>query len=158
MNKILLLIICSVFLLACGSKKKDAVELKRTYSVAKQQLPDPQVYYPGRWVRAPRPPKDKDHRKAKLAKQKILPKFYYDLKNSTVCDAGIALANSMQYSFYCSSLLKNQRYSRQVLASPLEFAQIVKEEAMINLVIDELNREIRFLKNEAVVPRYINEY
>ena len=148
---IFIFLILNLFCLTSCSKKK-IYGPKDTYSVATQQTPYEDVYYPVKWVRSPNPPLEN---KAVLKSNKlIIPIYSYDFKNASLCEIGLGLAASLKYELFCSSKLTRRKANINFIGNPFEMKDFLEKQTNIKIIIDAPNKHISFLEKEVIVPEY----
>ena len=151
MNRLFLLTMLSLSLIACSTPNY-APPTKPAHTVAKQQFKNPKTYYGARWVRSPAPGASAKQRTR--AKEVIVKNFHYDLGNSDLCSISVALAASLKFSNYCASTLKKRFYHINKIVTPYELKAYLESVSDVKIVIDSVNREVRFLDNNVINPEF----
>lgn len=151
LNKLLVLFIVPLGIFACSPKSAPPLP-ERPYSIAETQTKNPPVYYPVTPVRSSSPGY-KEY--PELPKRKIILKsFNYDLPDSTLCEVGQALANSLRYHYYCAPSLLERKYSVTKLMTPYELRDLIEKENNVKVMIDTINRDVRMLGGDRIVPQF----
>ena len=75
----------------------------------------------------------------------IVPIFSFELDQGTLRDAASMLAGATQYSSYCSSTVADFELSLNQVGTIEELASSIEDLAQIRVVVDHINKEIRFL-------------
>lgn len=120
------------------------------YGVAVRQLPPQPVYNRLRLVYLPEPLPGKDLQVASY--NKILPVFEFEIGDGTIEEASRVLAETARYTSYCSSVIADRKFSFVGLGTIDELAAAISQKAAINVVVDHVNREVRFLANGTISP------
>jgi hypothetical protein len=79
------------------------------------------------------------------------------MKNATLEQTCKVLASMARYSSYTSPSLVTQKYSFENLGTIDELARIIEEKAQIKVVVDDENKEVRFLVRTALEPTLFSE-
>lgn len=130
---------------ACSSSVQTQ-PAKRVFQIAEQQLPHEATYSRLRWVHLPATQPSTDlHRASDSVRPRLLPIVHLSIENKSLCDAASALASLMRYTSYCSSQLKEEVTSVEALGTIYELSERIADRHKVKVVIDEENKEIRFL-------------
>ena len=121
--------------------------------IANKQLPAEPIYNPVRWVRPPEvtPSRKPDYKPSNKAVTLI---YSFSVKDSTLNNTSLSLANALGYRSYCSSLIAEQVFSMELVGSIDEIATNISKKAGIKVVVDHDNKEVRFLIKDALVPQF----
>lgn len=142
---------------ACSSSV-EVSPAKRVYQIAEQQLPHEATYSRLRWVHLPatQPPATLQ-RASDSVRPRLLPIVHLTIENKSLCDAASALASLMRYTSYCSSQLREETTSIEALGTIYELAERIADNHTVKIVIDEENREIRFLPRGVQQVEFLGE-
>lgn len=142
---------------ACSSSV-EVPPAKRVYQIAEQQLPHEVTYSRLRWVHLPatQPPAALQ-RASDSVRPRLLPIVHLSIENKSLCDAASALASLMRYTSYCSSQLRKEITSVEALGTIYELAEIIADNHVVKIVIDEENKEIRFLPRAVQKVEFLGE-
>lgn len=141
-----------ILILSLSACTPTTPQSKEYYSVATDKTASPEVYYPARWVRSPSPIVKKNT--VIKSNIKIIPTFHYKLGKSNLCEIATAISASLKYSSYCISTLEEKILDFDLIATPYEAKDYIEENTGIYIVIDNLNKEIRFLSGKNLVPKF----
>ncbi len=140
-------------ILACSSSTNPAEPLpERPYPVADTQTKPPPVYYPVANVRSSSP--GYKEFPSLHSKKVIVKRFNYDLPEATLCEVGQALATSFKYHYYCAPSLGERKYAVTKILTPYELKDLIEQENNVKVMIDSINREVRLLSGERIIPQF----
>ncbi len=150
-------------LVGCGPTSKEWEPDKKepmVFDVAFRQLPPEPVYNRQRWVHLPEPLPSKELPDSSAPL--IQPVFHMDLKNVTLEEAAKSLALTSRYTSYCASTIASQKISINSLGTTSELAEQISRKANVHVVVDDVNKEIRFMAGAAQPgkgdePRFVKE-
>jgi hypothetical protein len=120
--------------------------------------PEP-VYARTRWVHPPEvlPARSESDQAGERDVAPIQPVFHLSMKNATLEDVGRSLAGMTRYSSYVSPSLAHLKFSFDNLGTVDELAGIIEEKALVKVVVDHENKEIRILMRSATEPTLYSE-
>ena len=157
MKKFLAIIVISLVGSAC-SPSADVPPAKRIYQIAEQQLPHEATYSRLRWAHLPATqPAPALQRASDSVRPRLLPIVHLSIENKSLCDAASALASMMRYTSYCSSQLREETTSVEALGTIYELAEKIADNHIVKIVIDEENKEIRFLPRAVQRVEFLGE-
>lgn len=88
----------------------------------------------------------------------MVPVVHLEFKNAKLEEIASALAMSARYRAYTSGLIANRRVSFNALGTIDELAHEISNKVGINVMVDHVNKEVRFLaKRGAVTPSFPKE-
>jgi hypothetical protein len=154
----LLAIVCG----ACGAPKayEPLDGSKRTVflSAVRTHGPEP-VYSRTRWVLPPEtlPAREDTSGRASSEGPTLRPVFHLALKGTTLEETARVLAAMARYSSYTAPSIAKNKISVQNLGTIDELARIIERTAKVKVVVDHVNREVRFLAAHAEAPRLYSE-
>lgn len=121
--------------------------------------PEP-VYARTRWVHPPEvlPARERaDAGTSYESSPSLRPVFHLQMRKATLEETAKVLASMARYSSYVSPSLAQLKFSFDNLGTIDELARIIEEEAMIKVVVDHENKEVRFLVRTALEPAAASE-
>jgi hypothetical protein len=117
------------------------------------------VYARTRWVHPPEvlPARSVTEDTSRSDIPTIQPVFQLSMKNATLEQTAHSLASMARYSSYVSPSLASLKFSFENLGTIDELGAIIEEKALIKVIIDHQNKEVRFLMRSAAEPTLYSE-
>lgn len=131
-------------------------EKKRIYTVATRQLPPEPVYGRLEYTRPPHVlPKKKPESMSGKPAPRILPVVQFTVDDKPFSEVAMILAATARYDHYCSSLISDNKFSINTLGTIDEIGDDIADKGKIRVIVDHVNRQVRFLAAESS-PEYFN--
>jgi hypothetical protein len=152
-----ILLVAGTSILGCSVPHHATLAGTKTYHVAHRQLaPDP-VYNRLRWVHLPEMYPSMLY-KADEERPRYFPVYHFSIKNRPLCHAASQLAGTARYSSYCSSILRSEKITVETLGTIDEIAEAIEAaNAIVRVIVDHENREVRFLTNSVMEGQFFVE-
>lgn len=147
---------------ACGAPKAyepvDRTQRTIFLSAVRTHGPEP-VYARTRWVLPPEtlPSREESSSSSREDGPTLRPVFHLALKGTTLEETARVLAAMARYSSYTAPSIAKNKISVQNLGTIDELARIIERTAKVKVVVDHVNREVRFLAAHAEAPRLYSE-
>jgi hypothetical protein len=160
--RIVALVVLAVACTACGAPKSyESVDRnKRTIflSAVRTHGPEP-VYSRTRWVLPPEtlPAREETSSAASSDSPTLRPVFHLAVKGTTLEETARVMAAMARYSSYTAPSIAKNKISIENLGTIDELARIIERTAKVKVVVDHVNREVRFLAAHAEAPRLYSE-
>jgi hypothetical protein len=142
-------------LVGCSKSSRPALEVnsnlqskvkERVYFFPTRQLPPPPVYGRLMSVRPPEPLPAKQY--SGNTGPQLNPIIHLEIEDATIYEITKVLAESHRYSFYCSSLVGQNKISLNRMGTIDELAKYIEDVAPVRVIVDHNLREVRDLRKK----------